>query len=436
MNLIKSSIGNLVLKGGAALIGIINSILLAKLLGPEDFGLYSIIFSASILLGVIVTLGTPSLIVRETAICFSKKQWGELQGLLKMIFRMVIFAIFLASFVVLIEVNLDVLNMSLDYTIAFILISLLALFALNQIRAATLKGFHWVLSADIPDLLIQPATLLLLLVATYYNQIQINSLEALYFLLFSIFIGFLVGMYMLFIRTPDEVKSNNLIVNNYHWLKSTKIFFFIAVVGMVQGQIPIYLLGYMLNTEQVGIFQAANVLVGAVVLGLTAINSPLQPKLAKSWAKRDFYQSQKLIEVSSRLGMGIAIILSGFLIIFSQNIFALYGAEYGGSIPVLKILIAGQIVNAFFGSCMIVLMMTGFQSSVLYGLVFATMVNLFFSLLLIPNMGVEGAAISASLGILVWNSTLSFLVWKKTGMNTLAFFKNSKKISTSKVTEV
>jgi O-antigen/teichoic acid export membrane protein len=65
--LLQGGLGGLLVRAGAILSGLIASVTLSRLLGPETFGVYTFVFSLITLIGLPVHMGLPTLILRETA---------------------------------------------------------------------------------------------------------------------------------------------------------------------------------------------------------------------------------------------------------------------------------------------------------------------------------------------------------------------------------
>ena len=57
--------------------------LLARILGPDEFGKYSFVNVIVLIAGIPFTSGLRTLFMREVAILLDREQWGELNGLLR-----------------------------------------------------------------------------------------------------------------------------------------------------------------------------------------------------------------------------------------------------------------------------------------------------------------------------------------------------------------
>src|SRR5688572_18645880 len=78
LNLIRTGVGSLGLKIGAAALGFINGVLLARLLGPAEFGLYSIILSLINFAATLAVMGLPTFTTREVAASVEYGHWNQL----------------------------------------------------------------------------------------------------------------------------------------------------------------------------------------------------------------------------------------------------------------------------------------------------------------------------------------------------------------------
>src|SRR5699024_3562617 len=60
---------------------LLTAIVLARVLGPEQYGIYSYVLAIVSILAIPAMFGLPSLIVRETAKAEVKQEWGKMRGL-------------------------------------------------------------------------------------------------------------------------------------------------------------------------------------------------------------------------------------------------------------------------------------------------------------------------------------------------------------------
>jgi O-antigen/teichoic acid export membrane protein len=101
---------------------------------------------------------------------------------------------------------------------------------------------------------------------------------------------------------------------------------------------------------------------------------------------------------------------------------ALFGPEFTAGYPLLFLLVCGVVARAAVGPAESLLTMSGNQNicAAVYALTLA--LNIFLSVLLIPAMGLWGAAIATTLSMVFEASALSFTVWRRLGIVMAIFF--------------
>ena len=115
--------------------------------------------------------------------------------------------------------------------------------------------------------------------------------------------------------------------------------------------------------------------------------------------------------------------MAGILIVAADPVLTLFGEGFSVGRWALMILVLGQLVNAGMGPVGHLMNLTGHgrQSAVVYGT--AAGVNVILNLLLIPRMGLEGAAVATAFSMVLWNLWLFVLVQRKVGIH--SFFLGS-----------
>ena len=81
---------------------------------------------------------------------------------------------------------------------------------------------------------------------------------------------------------------------------------------------------------------------GLIAIGLAAVNSPLQPKLAAAWSRGEKAEAQRLITVTARMSIIIALPAVLVLLLFFETVLRLYGVQYVPAARALRILAMGS----------------------------------------------------------------------------------------------
>jgi O-antigen/teichoic acid export membrane protein len=110
-----------------------------------------------------------------------------------------------------------------------------------------------------------------------------------------------------------------------------------------------------------------------------------------------------------------ALVFPAFLImaLFSEQIIQiLFGKEYLAAAPALTILAFGNLVNAAVGRVGSFMKSRGRTKILLYNSIVVLAVNIALNILLIPKLGITGAAIATASSTILGNLIVFLLVWR------------------------
>lgn len=179
----------------------------------------------------------------------------------------------------------------------------------------------------------------------------------------------------------------------------------VALIGVAMSFTETLLLGVYRSSGDVGLYAAALRLALLVNFVMIAFNSILGPKFAS------LYHESKLQAISALARKSILtmlVVVAPLLFVFvaaPRQVLSLFGSEFGDAAGALVVLSVGQLLGILVGPAGIFLMMTGHERVMRANLVFSYLANLFAGIALIPTLGVMGAALSATIGIVVLNLT-------------------------------
>jgi O-antigen/teichoic acid export membrane protein len=420
-HLLRTGSGVFAIKIAAAGLGFINGVLLARILGPAEFGKYSLALSVITFSSMVAGLGFPILATREVATRAASGEWERLSSFLYSAQRLTIASTAAMSGAVALAFSFGELSVMGSAAVLVLGCLMVGVLALNQLRAAILRGLQRVVLADIPDLLARPVVILALLAGIVITGSSATSVHALAVQLAGSVVALSLGAYWLKKYRPRALKAA---VPDKHGVRSISRavpFLSASLVASLEGQISLYILSYLGTPHQVGILQAATQIVNLISLGLVAINLPLQPSLAVAWSTGQRDQAQALLRDSCKWGVLISALPALLIFALPGLALKLYGTAFLDSAPSLRILAIGQMFNAAAGSCGVLLLVTGHQRVVVLGSLISLVVNTVASLLTVKTYGAVGSAFSITLSMIFWNAFYAAYAIKKLSLHTSIF---------------
>lgn len=411
------------LKVAQALIGLAMVTVMARALGPEGYGIYAFAFSIASLLAIPAQMGMPVLMVREVARFQLKQEWGLFRGLLQRSNQLVAInsLILLAGAAVYFFLWPDKAASEQGQTLLWAL-ALVPLIALGNLRGATLRGLRKVVQGQLPEMLLRPLFLLLLMLAAWLLWGDVKPSQAMLLHGMASLLAFLLGLLMLMKSLPAAVQSTPAEYQTRAWLGSLLPLAFIAGMQIINNQADIVMLGMMASKAEVGIYRVAVQGASLVAFALTAVNIVIAPQITRLYHQQDQKRLQRMVTLSARLIMAAAMPIALLLIFFGQPLLRwIFGVEFADGHLALAILCIGQLVNASMGSVGFLLNMTGHENETAKGVMIAAVSNILLNLLLIPRFSMEGAAAATAISLSVWNILLYRKVWQHLGVDSMAF---------------
>lgn len=402
------------------------TVLLARLLGAEGYGIYAYAYALVTLVARPVQLGLAELMMRETARGMAEGRPDLVRGVWQWMGRVVV--LLLGVLVLLVGPVLVIWQGGLasisGRTMAWALVVLL-FFGLGSLPGAALRGLGRVVQGLIPEYVVGPGLLLMLVggVALVAQDV-LSPVVAMALHAGALLVALGVGLWLWWRRVPEVVRRVQPSVETRGWLTSGLVFGLMSSFGVVNSQAGTVLLGMFAEPEAVGVFRVALQVAALASFALQAVNLVVAPRFAELYTRGEMAKLERLAVGSARAVFAFNVVLTvGFVgsgrFFFEQ----VFGKEFAAAYGPLLVLLVGQMVNSAVGSVGYLLSMTGHERETAQGMAVAAVVNVVLGLALIPWWGIYGAAIATTVAVVIWNGILWLFVYKKIGVNSFVIRK-------------
>jgi O-antigen/teichoic acid export membrane protein len=394
-----------------AVLNSITQVLLARWMGAWNFGTYSYAIAWSGSLGIVAGLGFPNAALRFVPEYLARQDWGRLRGLIEQSRRFTV----LSSGVIALGALVWILHADWrDRTYALMPMAIAVAMVWPQtwlnLQLETARGLGQIAIAYGPTLVLRPILVVLgcalwptgggTLAATAGLGVMGGSL-----------VGLVIGQWHLIRRRlPAALTQVAPHVELRHWFGVALPLLFLDSSFLVLNQTDTISLGLLVGDREVGLYSAAVVTARWVNVMLASVNAIAAPLFSSLYAQDDRAGLQAMVSAAAgwiffpALGMAIA------LGVGAESVLGWFGPEFGAAKWALWPLILGQLVNVGSGSVGYLLMMTGHHLDCARVVSVCALVNLLLNLLLIPEWGIAGAAISTAVSMMLWNLWLYRLV--------------------------
>ena len=416
----KDALGALFVQGGGAILILLSEIVLARLMGVAQFGLYATVTAWMFVFVLIATLGFNHALLRYVPTYIAQESWGALRGVLQRTNLWSAFAAILIAVLAGVTVWWFQGQWGAGVAAAFtVAIVGLPFQVLGGLRQATLRGLQQIVRALAPELIIRPLVLLGLLGGVvFFSSVTVDAITTLSLNLAAILMAFVVGLLWQRKYMVAEVKTVQPLFHDREWLMvAWPLFILVALQAVDSGRIDVLLLGMMVNAEAAGIYAASNRLAEIVLFVIASTNAAAAAMMARMYATSDREGLQRLVSMATGGVLLLALPVTAVLMIYGHDILRFFGPEFQTGYWPLMGLLAAQLVVAMAGSVMLLLTLTGHQAEAAKYMAWGVAVKLTLSLLLIPSFGMIGAATATLAGALLWNSMMLGCVRRSVGVD-------------------
>lgn len=416
--LIRKMAANLAIKFGLVPLSFILSVILARLLGSAEFGVYALYVSVATILASGLVRANGVYLVREIAAGIaSGDQLRRLQGI-----KLISLVNAVSGLLILIGMGVYIYaTRDANYLVALMAIGILVV----NIVGPTLRGHGYTSSGLIVEQVVRPLSQLVLIafaVLLFSNTDFDGSFGGLTYLV-GVAIASAVGLIILQrVWSPLAVPVQN---NSMHWERLRTSVGPLIFLGYLQGadsEFAILAMGLLSTTDEIGRYRVADSFAGLITLALLAANITVGPKLAA--LAEDKKKFERLLRMTTTLVAAVALPLAALLVIFGGFLIDIFfGPEYISATEFLWVLCMAAFLNAFCGPIALAVNMLGRESINIRAIVLSLIVGGVASLALVPTFGGLGAAIAKLISIFVWNMFLVWYLKRDLGINALPGFQ-------------
>ena len=392
-------------------------IIVARFFGPEVYGIFSLAAMILALFVAISSLGLIDGILRYVSLYRAKKENEKIKYILR--FSLITLLISgIASGVILFLLS-ESLSLSVFHNPAMQIYLktfsfLIPIFILANAFLHILRAYEKVNYYSFLQNILQNILKVIFLLAFIFVGLNSNSS-----VIFSFFIAIFIMMLFAYIlsrqlipnifekvvltkKQKSEIKKD---LFNYSWP-----LIFLGVIGNLYYWTDSFLLGYFKSAIEVGIYNAA-VPIAALLLASQEIFMQLfYPLITKEYSIKNFRLIGELSKQVSKWMFIINLPLFLIMLIFPGVLINfLFGKEYLLASNALRILSLGVFISSISGISIAILNTAGKSKLMLTNIAFFSILNVILNILLIPNYGLNGAAIATTISVIL--SGLVFIFW-------------------------
>lgn len=376
------------------------TLLLARLLGAEQYGVYSLALSVAAITSTVSMLGLDDAVMRYVAIYSSRRDesglWGALQvslGTSLLLGVMLGAALFLLADIISVnlfhEPQLTPLIRLISIVIPFLTLSEMLMFAT--------RGFKKMEYSVIAENFVQLTLRLVLIVVL--GMIGLNAyLAVIVFgisdIAASIVLVFFLNKEFTLRRPLNTARRDTREIYNFalpFWVSD--------LINTFRGHFQTILLGSLTTVTSAGIFAVVNKVNLLGHMSYRSIQTSSQPIIAELQSNGEWEQVGRLYKTISRWALTLNIPLILIMMLFPKQLLGMFGSSFTEGSSALMILALAELAIVITGMSGPIIDMTGHNKLKMVNSVTQVIISLGMNILLIPRWGLLGAALAALISI-------------------------------------
>lgn len=411
--LIKNSLKVLLLRASGILLMFLLSLFLTNSFSAEIVGQYDFVRSFLMILSGASLLGTNQAIIYYSGILTSKKSFGSIKSIyFKMNFLILIACAIL--YAPLLVIDKEVINQIFNKQGAYELVSLslqgLVFYSITMLNIDTIRALkHTLISEGFRNIFRYTPFFIFSIILYIIDSPEYLVLWFIYSFVVIFVISTVVVYFFLFNKNFPKSAAHNF--SSTEILRASYPMALSAISYFLMQSTDVLFISAYDTFESVAYYSIAVKLATVTALALISVNIVIAPKIASIYNDKNFYQLKLILKKATRMNVVISLPIIIILLFFSEYVLSTFGSNYILAKNALWILLIAQFFNSITGPSALYLNMTGRQKKLNVILVISLLINVVLNIILVPDFGMLGAAISTTTSFVISKILASALVF-------------------------
>ena len=405
----------------SAIIAFLSQVILARLMGPFEYGIFVLVWVAMVIIGGLSCLGFQTAIIRFLPEYTEQNDLPRIRG---MLVSSRIFVLLFSSLVALTTVGVVYIGADWfeNYLVLPFIVGAIALpmIALGDMLDGTARAQGWPIRALGPTYILRPLFILVMMVVVWALGYSINGVSALLCAVAATYFSSLIQFFVMNKNLNTAFADGGRTVEMGYWLRVAFPIFLVEGFFFLLVNADILMVGLLMTPEDVAIYYATVKTIAVVHFVFFAVKAGVANLFAARINDVDQSALRNLARRSASWSFWPSLFVGAAVLVAGPLLLALFGEAFTDGYPLMFIMVAGVVLRASIGPAESLLNMSGNQNicAVVIGCVLV--VNIVFNFALIPIYGLYGAAIATAIATLLETLSLYYLVRSRIGVSMFA----------------
>ncbi|MCP3390771.1 polysaccharide biosynthesis C-terminal domain-containing protein [Bradyrhizobium sp. CCGB12] len=405
-------VGTILLKVGSGALAFALFSLAARTMSPDGFGIFATWLSVAQIASVVGLVGQESLLVRF----LNEYQVGNRPDLTK---GVLLSSLKISSVAMLIVIGAIAIAASLKGDWWLLIFAVSAYTAVNaglMLGSQIARSLVSILMGEGNREFFWRVGVVLFLLAIMFGYARLDPAELFAVMTIAMSVG-LAAQIVSIVRALPDLRGTTARFEPSRWRSSALHFWIASVLEAANQYFDVILVYWMLDPATAGIYFAASRLANIFAMLSAALYSFGARRLPSLYFSKNHQEFERTLQLMAEV-TGLCVISGLFLIwIGGPHLLNLFGPHFAAQHWVLIVLAIGTAFQAAGGPSAAILQLTGHERIYVPVVAANVALRLVGFLVLIPWLGVLGAAISATVSLALATIALNVLCRRRTGVD-------------------
>jgi O-antigen/teichoic acid export membrane protein len=387
-------------------------LVIARIIGPDSYGVYAYALAWVTLLGYLSTLGFHVSLLRFVPAYQAREEWALVRGVIQYSQRG---AMGIAVTIVLIGFcGIVALRGSLrpELALTFLLgIASVPFLTLHLIGASVIRALGGIIAALAPERIVRDGLLLAIVAAVFWgNFYRLDATLAMGATLLSWIV--VLGLDRIFLRRlrPPALEHAKAKYTAGDWWRPTLPLTVMMIADNLMSRSAIIALGLVGHTRDAGIFALAFNMAALISLPRMAVATAFAPTVSALFAKGDRAGLQSLSAKATCLSLLGSACAAVALLLLARPLLSWFGRDFVAGVPIVTILVLGHVFAAACGPQQHLITMTGHERAGAAILAVCAASSFIGCVAMIDSFGMTGAAFAMTTTLVGWNVAMGIFI--------------------------
>ncbi len=392
-------------------------IVLARWLGSFEYGIYVYVWTWVLVLGGFSSLGLSLVAMRLVADYKERADWQKLNGLTfgarLMAFGVgTLIAIAGAGTIWLFEPHLA------TYTVlpAYLALVCIPLYALGDVLDGIGRGQAWMGLALVPIYILRPLIILLGVVVALEMGLPMTATTAVIAAIAATWASALIQLVLTEVRLSRQSGTSGRQYDVALWARTAAPLLVIYLCELAMQNADVLIISSFLTPTDVAIYFAAAKTMSLIMFVHYAVGSAVANRFAALNSRGDTDGLETFVRDAVRWTFWPSLLAGVAILALGQPLLWLFGPQFAAGYPVMLILIVGFLAKAAIGPVELLLNMLGEQTRCAGVLMVTAILNVTLNLILVPQFGILGGALSTATALIVSAVLLHIVARRRLGL--------------------